>query len=158
MILVEEKDDRFYLANSTIKKAGVGVFASVDLKKDDFLEIIGAMVKKNSIADKCTSYANNYKFEARYENADRYVVPMGYAGMVNHTDDKEKQNAIITHLKRTPNNESSGGLVYLFTKDINKNEEILGNYGENWSQKLQDKNDWQMFLDLELYNLKDLKR
>ena len=158
MMFVEEKDARFYLDKSTINNAGIGVFAAEDIKKGDFLEILGVMVQKNSIADKCTAYANNYKFEATYNNADRYVVPLGYGGMINHIDDKEKQNAIITHFRRNPDNFSSGCLVYYFTRDIKKDEEILGNYGEKWNEKLEEKNDWQMFLDLELYNLKELKR
>lgn len=158
MILLEETDKRFYLSKSTLPNAGTGVFAAEDLKKGDFLEIIGVMVKKDSISDLCTAYAKSYKFEARYEEADRYIVPMGYAGMVNHTDNKEIQNAIITHLKRNPNNPNSSGAVYYFIKDIKKDEEILGNYGEKWNKKIIEKNDWQMFLDLELYNLKYLKR
>ena len=32
MILIEEKDDRFYLAKSKIAKAGTGVFAKKNLK------------------------------------------------------------------------------------------------------------------------------
>jgi hypothetical protein len=158
MIFVEEKDKRFYLSNSTLPNAGLGVFASEDISKGEVLEIIGIMVEKNSITDQCTSYANNYKFSARYDNPNRNIVPMGFGGMVNHTDDTEKQNVELTYMKRTPENTSSGSAVYYFLKDVKKGEEILGNYGEKWSAKLAEKNDWQMFLDLELYNLKELKR
>ena len=42
MIVVEETDNRFYLKASTIKDAGMGVFAKEPLKKGDYLEIIGA--------------------------------------------------------------------------------------------------------------------
>lgn len=60
MILVKENDDRFYIKKSNIPDAGLGVFASKDISKGEFIEIIGVMVEKDSVADLCTHYSNNY--------------------------------------------------------------------------------------------------
>jgi hypothetical protein len=170
MILIEENDERFYLKKSTQPNAGLGVFASKDLKKGDFIEIIGVMVKKNSIADVCTSYANNYKFAAAYDNEyDMHIVPMGFGGMVNHANNKEEQNAEIKYIEHKIINSAAGKAVYYFIKDIKKDEEILGNYGENWNNAIQwiqkipkliedlEEKEWNRFLNFGLYNLDKLK-
>ena len=49
---------------------------------------------------------------------------MGYGGMVNHTDNPLQKNCEITHI--------GGDVYYVFEKDVEKDEEILGNYGSNW--------------------------
>lgn len=170
MIIIEEKDDRFYLKKSTQPNAGVGVFAARNLKKDDFLEIIGVMVKKNSVSDLCTSYANNYKFAAAYDGEyDMHIVPMGFGGMINHANDPNQQNAEIRYIDHRRINVAGGSAVYYFIKDIQKDEEILGNYGENWKnamnwiQKIPDlvenleEKEWERFLNFDLYNFSKLK-
>ena len=158
MILVEEKDKRFYLEKSKIEDAGIGVFASENINAGSVLEIIGVMVKIGSISDQCSQFASNYKFAADFSDKyDRHIVPLGFGGMVNHTNDKNQQNVELRYIKRSTNNEASGSAVYYFIKDVKKGEEILGNYGKKWNNKIEEKNDWQMFLDLELYNLKYLK-
>lgn len=170
MIIIEEKDDRFYLSKSTQPNAGMGVFASKDLKKGDFVEIIGVMVKKNSISDHCTAYANNYKFAAAYDGEyDMHIVPMGFGGMINHANNIEDQNAEIKYIDHKIINSAGGHAVYCFIKDIKKDEEILGNYGENWKNAMQwiqkipkliedlEEKEWNRFLNFNLYNLDKLK-
>jgi dTDP-glucose pyrophosphorylase len=50
MIIFEEKDDRFYIAESKIKGAGKGVFASRNIKKDEFGNV-SEIKEKNKISD-----------------------------------------------------------------------------------------------------------
>lgn len=122
---IEEKDPRFYIAPSTIDGAGNGIFTSVAIKKNDFLRILGVVIKRNTIAD-VISYnirqIHIYSFSNR--EIQGVLIPMGYGGLVNHTDDIEKRNCEITHI--------GGDIYYVFTKDLEKNEEVLGNYGEGW--------------------------
>lgn len=167
MINVEEKDSRFYISESTQPNAGRGLFASKDIKKGDHLEVIGVMVDKNSIADICTSYANAFKFAADYSDSyKKHIIPMGYGGIVNHANEKKDQNVEIRYVKK----ESKNVCVYYFIKNVKKDEEILGDYGEGWrvldkwakeiksDDTSEDLEDWFSFLDLDLYNLGKLKR
>ncbi len=162
MILIEENDNRFYIEKSNLTNAGNGVFAKENIKAGEYLEIIGVCVKANSEADKCTDWAKHYKFAARDKNFDRYIVPMGYAAIINHTNNSNIQNVEIRYLKNIQKkNESAGGMVYYFIKDVEKDEEIVGNYGEAVGKKLDwiqdkanfDKDEWATFLSFDLYNL-----
>ena len=159
MILVEEKDKRFYLAESSIPNAGTGVFAKQFLKKGEIIEIVGVQVKSGSMADRCTDFAYRFKFSASDKSLDRYVVPMGWAGMINHSF--ENNNAIIRCMNsRNKDNSNSGQMVYFVIKDIKKDEEVIGNYGEEWDEVFQfiDKNnktDWEVFLEFGLYGLQE---
>lgn len=174
MIFYEEKDTRFYIKESTILEANKGLFAKEKIYKGDFLEISGVLVKRESIADLCTHYANNYKFAARVKRlangkidiGDNVIVPLGYAGIVNHAKDKASQNVEIRYIKRTKKNENSDDAVYYFLRDVDKDEEILGNYGDSWDSMLKWINestkdqqcieDWEKFLMFDLYNLGSL--
>ena len=161
----DENDNRFYINDSTIKGAGKGLFARHEIKKGDKIDITGVIVEKDSYADKCTAYANQYKFAVnviRLGNGDvvtgnKMVIPLGFSGMVNHMDDESKRNVQIEYM-------GDEKIAYVFLRDVNKDEEILGNYGDNWQnllswmQKQQesnktDKKDWQSFLELDLYDL-----
>jgi SET domain-containing protein len=164
MIFIEEKDERFYIDVSSIPNAGYGVFAKVPIKKGDWMEIVGILVKRGGIADVCTHYARRYKFSGKTNDAK--IVPMGYAGIVNYIDDPKKQNCEI---KRIPGlkkkNEHSSEMVYYFIRDIGVGEEILGNYGERMGGEVKqliesteyvekNQSDWEEFLNFNLYDLK----
>lgn len=170
MILFEEKDDRFYIKKSTIENAGLGLFAKTKIKKHSYLEISGILVKRESIADQCTNYANSYKFAAKVTregeliNIGEYlIVPMGYAGIVNHSSENNVEIKYLRdYIKR---NQHSGEAVYWFIKDVEPDEEILGNYGDAWNGLLDWVNktkseetheNWKEFLNLDLYNLGSL--
>lgn len=165
MKVVEETDTRFYIKESTVPKAGRGLFAKERLKKGDYLEIIGMIVKENSVADDCTAYGNNYKFQANPDSMKFKVVPFGYAGIVNHSQDKHKRNVEIafigTSVKRSP---WGTGVVYRFTRDIAKDEELLTDYGLEYTKNLawmihseadleKVKDDWEVFISHDLYDL-----
>lgn len=167
MILIEERDERFYIAESTQPSAGRGLFAARDIEEGEDLEVTGVMVDKGSPADVCTSYADAYKFAADYADSyTRHIVPMGYAGIVNHANDKGDQNAEIRYVKK-------GGrtvCVYRFLRPVKKGEEVLGDYGDAWrglaewsrrvnaAADLSEEAEWMSFLDLGLYNLDRLRR
>ncbi len=171
-MLIEETDDRFYLKESTVPNAGMGVFSKEDIEKGEFLEIIGVQVKMNSIADQCTQYANKYKFaatgklikEQKKIEHDRLVMPVGFGGMVNHAPSAELQNAEIWYRQGAKRNSAAGQAVYRFIRNIKKDEEILGNYGEEWQgvmdwvgEKAEEvENDWETFLSHNLYSLGEL--
>lgn len=158
-MLIEEKDNRFYIDKSDINNAGFGVFASQDISEGDYLEIIGVMVNVNSVADRCTKFANKYKFAANFSDKySRHIIPMGFGAIVNHTNDKNLQNVELRYIKHNSKNISAGSAVYYFIKDIKKGQEVLGNYGEEFDKIITEENYWEMFLDLELYNFKKLKR
>ena len=176
MILVKETDERFYLAKSKLPNAGTGVFAKVSLEKGDWLEIIGAQVEVGSLADKCTAYGKNYKFAAsgsikngeRVIDHTRLVIPMGFGGMVNHAPNRGMQNVEIGYLQKPTRNPAAGKAVYYFLRNIAKNEEILGNYGEDWggvfdwvSSCATFSNDieteWERFMGHDRYNLGKLQ-
>ena len=122
---IEEKDPRFYISDSLIPGAGSGVFANTNIKKNDFLRIIGICIKSKTIADLIGIFIKKIHIYC-FANAEvpGILIPMGFGGMVNHTDDITKRNCEITHI--------GGDIYYVFTKNIEKDEEILGNYGENW--------------------------
>jgi len=161
----DENDNRFYISDSTIKSAGKGLFARHKISKGEKIDISGVVVEKNSYADKCTTYANNYKFaldviqlgNGELVAGNKMVIPLGFSGMVNHMDEESKRNVQIESM----GNES---IAYVFLRDVAKDEEILGNYGDNWQNLLSwmqkqhesnktDKKDWQNFLELNLYEL-----
>lgn len=112
---VSESDERFYIGPSTIADAGYGLFAKVPLARGDRLEVIGALIDANSIADTCTRYADIYKFRV----GDKLLIPLGYGSMANHSD--------------TPNSEKiiENGKLYLQAlRVIARDEEILFTYSE----------------------------
>lgn len=169
MYIVEEEDKRFYINKSTIEGAGYGCFAKELIPKGDFLEIIGVMVRPNGLADQCTHYAKRYKFAAS-EEKNMKIVPMGFGGIVNHTDDSEKQNVQLAYLPRnrsSKRSQHSTQAVYLALRDIQPDEELLGFYGEVVDKEIKkfkkdldsvakDKEEWDRFLSYNLYNLGDI--
>src|ERR1035438_10007846 len=125
MIILEETDTRFYIDKSTVPLAGYGCFAKVLIKQGDFLEIIGVQVKTDSIADNCTFYAKRYKFMSS-SGKDYKIVPMGFGGMVNHTDDKVIRNVQLVCILVT--SKKTKEVVYQALRDIEPGEELLGYY------------------------------
>jgi hypothetical protein len=167
MILVQEKDDRFYIAGSTQPGAGKGLFASRDIKRGEDLEVVGVSVEMGSVADVCTAYADSYKFAADYSDSyTRHIIPMGYAGMVNHANEEKDRNVEIKYVKK----KGAVVCVYQFLRDVSEGEEVLGDYGEGWRGLAEwskgrigcsdetEEQEWRSFLELGLYNLHKLRR
>ena len=88
--LLTETDDRFYVGPSSIPAAGQGLFARVELKEGDRLEVVGVLVPANSNADRCTQYADAYKFRA----GDHLLIPIGWGAMINHHADANLEKIV----------------------------------------------------------------
>lgn len=86
----DETDARFYAGPSSIAGAGEGLFAATDLAAGDRLEVIGVLVTRDSIADRCTGYADAYKLRV----GDRLLIPVGWAAKVNHRDRHNVQKVV----------------------------------------------------------------
>ena len=160
-----ESDDRFYVKDSTIKNAGKGLFARRNILKGETLMVTGVLVERQSPADICTTYANAYKFatspvvlgNGQAEPGKFSLIPLGYGGIVNHVKEREKMNVEMTF----PEDCQVG---YKFLRDVSKDEEIVGNYGDqfqsimDWIEKERanvkpDKKSWEEFLEFNLYDL-----
>lgn len=115
-MIVEETDDRFYLAESTIPRAGDGLFARVPLAKGDRLKVLGAVVGPESVSDRCTRYADEHKLRF----GDLLLIPLGYGGMVNHSSSKPNLEKVI-----------EGETLYLqTTRAVEAGEELFFCYSD----------------------------
>jgi len=113
-MISNESDPRFYVAKSTINGAGKGLFAKIAITKGEKLEVLGVLVPAKSLADKCTTYADAYKFRiGKY-----LLIPTGLGGIANHSNTPNAKKIV------------KGSKVYLIAlKDINKGDEVLYIYG-----------------------------
>jgi uncharacterized protein len=116
-----ENDRRFYLKPSTAPGGGLGCFARVPLREGDCLEVMGVRVAPGSAADQCTAYADRHKFC----HAGRLIIPLGYAGMVNHS--------ASPNLVRW---ESDGKLFLRALRDVATDEELFHTYNSAALQKM----------------------
>jgi SET domain-containing protein len=107
--MLDEQDDRFYVGPSRIPGAGDGVFSRVPVRAGDRLAVIGVTIRADSPADRCTRYADEYK----YRVGDTLVIPVGYGAMVNHST---SPNMAKVH--------DRGGLYLEALRDIDADEEI----------------------------------
>ena len=80
MPTLDEADDRFTAGPSSIPGAGRGLFARVPLQAGERLAVIGVRVRRDSAADRCTSFADEYKIRA----GDYLLIPCGFAALANH--------------------------------------------------------------------------
>ena len=72
---------RFSVRPSSIAGAGRGVFARVLIAKGERLRVPGFLVRRGSPADRCTHYADPYKFRLGRD----LLIPSGYGALVNHS-------------------------------------------------------------------------
>lgn len=88
--LLDESDDRFELRPSTIPGAGHGVFARVGLPAGAVLPVIGVLVRRESVSDRCSHFADCHKFRI----GDKLLIPLGYGGLVNHSNQPNLEKVI----------------------------------------------------------------
>jgi hypothetical protein len=113
-MLVDEEDERFYVADSTVPGAGNGLFTKVPLRKGDRLEVVGVIVRRDSASDWCTHFCDQHKFRI---GEDRLLIPLGFGAMVNHS-----QTANLTKV-------FEGDRLYLEAlRDLPANEEVFFTY------------------------------
>lgn len=147
MNFIEETDTRFYLKESTLPNAGWGCFANTHLKRGDWLEIIGVYVTVGGLADQCTHYAKRYKF-AGSPKKNAKIVPMGFGGMVNHSDDSLLQNCGLEYVAAlNRRSDHAGQVIYRFIRDILPDEELIGNYGPEINEEIKQMNTNVQFID-----------
>jgi SET domain-containing protein len=90
MVILDETDDRFYAAPSTLSGAGRGLFARVPLRAGERLAVVGVLVRRGSDADRYTAFADEYKVRA----GDYLVIPCGVAGMANHSAEPNMEKVV----------------------------------------------------------------
>lgn len=87
---VDEADDRFELRPSGVPGAGLGVFAKADLPAGSTLDVIGVLIRRESLSDSCTHFADHHKFRV----GDKLLLPLGLGGLVNHSAEPNLEKVI----------------------------------------------------------------
>ena len=114
-MILDESDQRFSVGPSTVPGAGLGLFARVRLRAGDRLAVIGVLVRRHSLADQCTGYADQYKYRA----GDCVLIPCGVAAMANHSPHPNLEKVI------------EGEAVFLeLLRDVDAGEELFLAYSE----------------------------
>ena len=114
-MILDEPDQRFYAAPSTLPGAGRGLFARVPLRAGDRLAAVGVLVRRDSDADRFTAFADEYKFRA----GDYLLIPCGVAGMANHSAQPTLEKVI------------EGDSVFLqVLRDVEAGEELCFSYSD----------------------------
>lgn len=115
MTIIDEPDTRFYASTSTIPGAGRGVFARVPLRTGDRLAVVGVLVRRDSEADRCTAFADEYKLRA----GEFLLIPCGIAALANHSAQPNLEKVI------------EGESVFLrLLRDVEPGEELCFSYSD----------------------------
>jgi SET domain-containing protein len=113
MVIVDETDDRFQVRPSSIAAAGRGLFARVPLRAGDRLEVVGVLVRRESVADRCTAFADEYKIRA----GDYLLIPCGVAAMANHSADPNLEKIV-----------AGERVFFQLLRDVDAGEELCFSY------------------------------
>ncbi len=115
MLILDELDERFYAAASTVQGAGQGLFARVPLRAGDRLAVIGVLVRRGSAADRYTSFADEYKLRT----GDYLLIPCGIAALANHSSQPNLEKII------------EGDALFLrLLRDVDAGEELCFAYSD----------------------------
>ena len=114
-MILDEGDNRFYAAASTIPGAGRGLFARVPLKAGDRLEVIGVRLRRDSACDSYTAFADAYK----YRVGDDVLIPCGIAALTNHSSEPNLRKVI-----------EGDGVFLELLRDVYSGEELCFAYSE----------------------------
>lgn len=113
ILIFNEDDTRFRVDRSKVPGAGHGLFASEALAPGTRLEVIGPLIRADTPSDRCTSYADQYKFRV----GDFLLIPLGHAAMVNSSETPNMRKVI------------EDGRVYLEAlRPIESGEELFFSY------------------------------
>lgn len=115
IVILDEPDERFYAAPSTIPGAGRGLFARVPLQAGDQLVVLGVLVPRDSASDRYTDFADEYKFRV----GDCLLIPCGIAAIANHSSQPNLTKVV------------HGEAVFLeLMRDVDAGEELCFAYSE----------------------------
>jgi SET domain-containing protein len=111
---------------SNIESAGNGVFGEKDFKQGDIIEICPIVVDDKS--NHKNGPINDYFFDGALFDSDsqlgkKVVLPLGYGGMFNHSDDPNCTYMIDNYTNK---------MIFAAKKDIKSGEEIFIDYGSGW--------------------------
>ena len=109
--------NKIYIDKSYIGERGV--FASVDIKKDEVIEIAPYIIIGDGDA---SGELLNYEFGHK---EDQNIFCLGYGSMYNHSKEPNIEYRYST-------NELKNCLDFVALKSINKGEELFIGYGEEW--------------------------
>ncbi len=116
MLILDEEDERFYAAASTVPGAGRGLFARVPLRAGARLAVVGVLVRRGSAADRYTSFADEYKLRA---GGDCLLIPCGIAALANHSAQPNLEKVI------------DGDTLFLqLRRDVGPGEELCFAYSD----------------------------
>ena len=114
-MILDERDERFYAAPSTVPGAGQGLFARIPLKAGDRLEVIGVLMPQGSASDRYTVFADEYKVRC----GDYLLIPCGIAALANHSAKPNLAKMV------------EGDTVFLeLLRDVEAGEELCFAYSE----------------------------
>ena len=100
-----------YVAHPTTAIA----IARVPLRVGDRLAVVGVMVRRDSEADRCTAFADEYKLRA----GDYLLIPCGIAALANHSAEPNLEKVI------------EGESVFLqLLRDVEAGEELCFSYSD----------------------------
>ena|SRR3989338_8076096 len=110
---------KIYISKSKIKKAGRGVFAARDIKKDEIIEKCPVIeVPKHDVSNLRESILVTYFFYFG-KNKERLAIALGFGSIYNHTYEPNATYK-IKHREKT--------IDFIALSDINKDDEITVNY------------------------------
>ncbi len=114
MVSHTETDTKYYVKESNIENAGMGLFAKEQLPVRTRLEVVGVLVQKDTPGELCTRYARDYRF---FYDENTMLVPTGWAGMANHST---RFNSVLIKVEDT--------LYIEMLREIKQDEEIVYEY------------------------------
>lgn len=121
--------NKLYLSQSKIKNAGRGVFADINIKKDELIEMCPVYVfpRSDYLTLKKTSLRNYYFMWGKVTVA----ICFGFGSFYNHSYD-----ANATYKKQIKDQT----IEFIAVRDIQEDEEILVNY--NYGKPLEKRKLW----------------
>jgi hypothetical protein len=114
-VTLDEPDERFYAAASTVPGAGQGLFARVPLRTGDRLAVVGVLVRRDSAADRYTAFADEYKLRA----GDNLLIPCGAGAMANHSARPNLQKVV-----------EGDAVFFELLRDVDAGEELFFAYSD----------------------------
>lgn len=114
--------NKIYISKSRISKAGRGIFAYIQIRKDNLIESCPVIeIKRQDVSLIKQTELKNYYFlwHKQKKIATKVVICLGFGSIYNHSF---KPNA--TYKKRIKEKR----IDFVALKDINKGEEITVNY------------------------------